>query len=446
MVTIGSTDKPGTITTIESATSSGVNLSAPGNVLLVGQADLANGNASAGEVKRITRPKQAITEFGDPMDSVLAYNVREAIFMGAWPVYAIAADTTDVSSEDLSGASTQSASLSNAPIVENVDDISITVNSTTKDITFVYNEAVDATEPDVDHVRVNPVTGEMYADEAFGNTGDEASYTYLSYSGAFDTIKTATNPVDNTEYIRDIVDIVYSLTENQTIVDDLVTTVDEMESNGWYALAKAGAGEPYISSASSYTNPYDNSRVQLMYPSRDSDGNSILGADAGYRSQLGIDGSPIFGRLTAVSKLAENPDDSAQVSLINAGVVPVVEQSGGAKLVEDVTTVQDGNTQEAAWTQSFSRMVTDYVAEIAEAEAEPFIGRLNTRGARNQLSTRMSSELKSLLASQQIQAYSLVVQEDTATKVDVDIGINVTDPIKNIETTISAGDVRGGTE
>lgn len=446
MVTIGSTDEPGTITTLESAASSGVNITAPGDVVIVGQADLSNGNASANSVKRITRPNQARNEFGPTDSSPLTKAIQDAIIMGAWPVFAIATERTSVTGEDLSGASGQTGTLANAPVVEDADSISFTINSTSKDTVLVWDEDPADSTPGTDEVLVNPVSGKYNIDEAAGNTGDDVDYDHFDYPSAFEAVKTEKNPVNANEYIREVVDGVYSVSENSSVVSDLDTTVDEMEQEGWFVIGHAGAGEPYIGDISTYTQSYDNSRIQLIYPSRDGDGETIIGSFAGLRASLGIDEYPIFKRLDNETDLQFNLDDSERTSLINAKVVPLKEEGAGAKIMEDLTTVKDDNTDEQAWTEAFARLVTDYVAELSNEIAEPFIGRLNRRGARNQLGSKLSGELKSLLNSHQIDGYALVVQEDTATKVDVDVGISVTDPIKNIETTITAGEVQRGTE
>lgn len=88
MVTIGNTKLPGVQTTVKSSGSTGVNVGAPGDVGLVGPADLIDGVASENEVKRITSAPSASTEFG--RGSELSVNIADALAEGAYPVYAAA--------------------------------------------------------------------------------------------------------------------------------------------------------------------------------------------------------------------------------------------------------------------------------------------------------------------------------------------------------------------
>lgn len=443
MVTIGNDTLPGTILTLESATSTGANIGAPGVPVILGQGYLSEGNASAGEAKRITRPKAARDEFGPAEKSMLTQQVQDALVAGAYPVYAIAATENSVSSEDLSGESGQTATLGNAPVQEVAGDIVFTVNSTTKTTVLYYEGDPANATVGSDEVYLNPVTGKFKVDESMGSAGDSVDYTYLDYTAAFDELTT----VELAEgFIREIVDFVGIITENSSVRDTLETEVDSMENNGWLAIGVAGAGEPYISDTSTYTDSYDNSRLQLIYPSRDSDGGSLLGAYLGLRSSIGIDSSPIFSRMTQKSSLLENLTVSEQEDLVNAKVIPLEEQGGGAKVMEDLTTVADDNTAEASWTQGVSRLITDFVAETVNDIAENFIGDFNDVDVQNTLRGNIAQELKALLESRAIEAYSIIVEEVDSTTVAVDIGINTADPLRNIDLTVSAGAVQNGVQ
>lgn len=442
MVTIGNSDTPGTILTIESARSIGTGVEAPGDVVLVGQADLQNGSASANDMVQVTRPKQAADEFGARSDSQLTKAVQDALVEGAYPVFAIAAERKSVTAYDLSSESGNTGTLPDAPHVEDASAVTFTINSTTKDTTLYYDDDPANGTPDTDEVLFNPVTGKFHADESLGSAGDEADYEHFDYTAALDEVKNA--QIGDNEYLRERVDLVGVTNENDNVVNDLDTTISEMENEGWLAIGVAGAGDPHIADTSTYNNNFDTSRMQLVYPSRTGDNRTAIGAYLGHRSTLGIESSPIFNIVQELKSLQFSVSESQKTNLVNARVVPLEERGGGAKIIEDVTTVTDSNDAESAWRQGFSRLVTDYVAEMADEKAQPYIGELNTSGARASLRENVSAELRELMESNQLQDYSIVVEEDTSTSVLMDIGIETTGPIKNIYTSVLAGDVQNG--
>lgn len=454
MVTIGNDTLPGTITTIESATSSGANIGAPATPVLVGQAYLSGslssstGSASANTAYRVTRPKKARDLFGDPDSSQLTTAIQDALVEGAYPVYAIAPAVQSVTGEDLSGVTSRSTTLANAPLIEEASDITFTINSTTKNTTLYYKGDPTNASPSTDEVLVNPQTGKVYADESMGNTGDSVDYNYADFSNTYDEITNASFDSGNT-FLREVADFIGLVDENDTQVGNAKTKSENMESNGWFNIALAGAGSPYIDDAntasdetSSYTDSYDTSRLQLINPSRTSDGDTIMGAYAGRRSALGIDASPLFKRLDSVGALLNNLNQSQKENLVNAQVIPVDEVTDGAKIVEDLTTVSDSNTDESSWRRGFARLVTDFTTERINAASEPFIGDFNRVDTQNNIKGNVTSILKDLLSSQAIEGFSLVVEEVDSVTLAVDVGIKTTDVLRNIEVTITAGDVK----
>lgn len=440
MVTIGNDTLPGTITTIESNVSTGVNVGAPGTPVLVGRADLSSGTATADTAEKVATPVNARKLFGD--GSQLANAVTDALSEGAYPVYAVPATVTSVSGEDLSGVSSDTTTLVNAPLVEDASTISVTVNSTTKTPVLVYDDDPSNLTPGTDEALINPITGKMHVDETMGNTGDSIDYEYQEFSGAFDEVRNASFSGDN---LQEIVDFVVSLNENDTVVDDLQTTVGEMENDGALAIGLAGAGDPYIGDTSTYTNNYDDSRMQLYYPSRNDSDETIMGSLAGLRSRFGISDSPMFSRIATQKDLRVTITRSQQEDLVGERVNPIRDQSGGALIVEDLTTVDTStNLEEKNFDQGIARLVTDYVAEYSNEQAELFIGELHTRQARNALRAIIVKELRKLLSSNAITAFSLVVDRVDANTASLDVGIETIEPLRNIETTITAGAVQTG--
>lgn len=453
MVTIGNDTLPGTITTLESAPSVGVNVGAPGTPTIVGQADLdgASNAADPNTAVEITRPKQARDRFGLAENSQLTTAVQDALAEGAYPVYAVA-PPVETTTQDLSGDSGSTGDVENTPLIENVDDVTFTINSSEKETTF-YPEGnpTNTSVPDGE-VLVNPQDGRFYADEALGNSGDELEYSHADYSAdTFDAINEL--EVAGNEFLRDITDFVALTDEKGSIKDMLETHVDDMEGNGDFAIGLAGAGEGYVIDAVSagqqsteYSDSYDNSRLQLVTPSRDNEGRTLIGSYVGARSRIGIDSTPVFKALRTQSSLQTNLSQDEQEDLVGEQVIPIEERSGNARIVEDLTTVSDTNTEEQQWRQGISRLVTDYVAELSREEAEPYIGEFQDPTSRNNIRGNVSARLKELLESRQLRGYSLVVEAVDDMTVAVDIGIDTADPLRNIELTVAAGSVQNGVE
>lgn len=452
MVTIGNDTLPGTITTLESAVSAGVSLSSPGVPVIAGQGYLqgSTAEASANEVHRITRYRSAETQFGSRENSQLTRAVQDALSEGAYPVYAIAPEETEVTAEDLSGTASQSITLSNAPVQENADDITFTINGTTKDTVLYRDGDPSNASPGTDEVYLNPVTGEAYADEQAGNTSDEVSYWYLDYSNTFDAIQN--HEISATaQLLPEVVDFVGLVTENGGVRDSLDSATITMETNGGFTIGLAGAGSPWIDDAGtttdevgSFSNSYDSSRLQLIHPSRDGDGNTTVGSYVGARGRIGISTTPIFKNLRTQSSLQFNLSTSQQEDLVNAKVNPIEQRSGSARIIEDLTTVSSTNSEEQAWTQGSARLITDYVAEAIDVVSAPFIGNFNDPDVRNTIKGNASAELRTLLENNQLQDYSLVVESEDDTTVIIDVGIEASSPLRNIDLTVSAGDVQGG--
>lgn len=438
MVTIGNDTTPGTVITMESNVSTGVNVGAPGDLVLVGQADLSSGTASANTPEQVSTPVQARKLFGD--GSMLTNNIVDALSEGAYPVYAIAPEQKSVTDEDLSSLSDDSGTLNEAPLIEDAEEIVFTINSTTKTTVLVYDEDPTNKTPDTDEALVNPVTGKYQLDETAGNTGDSVDYEWFDYPPAFEAITDASM---GSEKLRDIVDFIFSLNENSDVVNDLQTTVNELEGQRAFTIGIAGAGSPYITDTSSYSNSFTTSRMQLYYPSRNDDNESIMGSIAGLRARLGMNASPMYKTLVTQEDLQFTISTTDEANLIGEKVNPIRDQSRGALIVDDLTTVDPTtNSDERNYTQGLSRIIGDYVTEYADTNSQTFIGELHTPEARNALEGVIQKELVALLASDALLAWSLNVDKVDSQTASLDIGFKTVEPLRNIEITTTAGAVQ----
>lgn len=449
MVTIGSDALPGTITTIDSSANVGSAINAPGVPVFIGQAYLPDGSANAEQVYRVRRASRATSLFGPADKSLLTDAIHGALVEGASIVYAVAANENQSTTQDLSGTSSTSITLNNAPVQEVAGDITFNINGTDKTTVLYYDGDPAEASVGQDEVYLNPQSGKAEADESAGNTGDDVEYTYVDYQGAVDAVETATIQ-DGETYLRDVADFLVAVDENEDAKTVVVDKSKAMDDNGWFNITLAGAGEPYIldkntntDETSSYSNPFDTSRAQLIYPSRDN-GNTVIGEYAGRRAAIGIDSIPMFETIQSVSTLQRTLDQSQKENLINAYVNPLEARRSNVLIYDDLTTVSDSNSSESSWRRGFARLVTDFVAERAEERAEPFIGDFNERSTLNSLRGNVSSDLKDLHETGQVVGFSLLVEKIDSTSAVLDIGIQTAKPLRNIDIQVTTGDVSGG--
>ncbi|MFC6717888.1 phage tail sheath subtilisin-like domain-containing protein [Natrialbaceae archaeon GCM10025810] len=423
MVTIGNTRLPGVQLTVQSSRSVGVNVGSPGEAGLIGQADFAEGTAEPNEVHRITNAPTAAALFG--RDSPLAINVADALSEGAFPVYAIAPDEIDAS-DDVMGST---GTLSEAPLSEDPDDITFEVGGTTLTTTVVLEEP-ESLSPSENEVLVNPVDGTYHLD-ASGSVEGTASYIALDYEGAIDAL------VDEE---GDILDFIGILPESEEVASYLHDVVKDMESKGDFAIAIAGATS-HLEDVFSYENPFDSSRIQLQYPMRNADGESMIGSYVGLRAGLGMNASPMKKRLSGQDRLYHSLSREEMEALVEERVNPIKSERAGALVMDDVTTVSPENPDEYEFQQGISRLVTDYVAVITNENADMFIGELHTQAARNALRGNIKSELKDLLSLSAIVGYTVEVEPIDAMEARVNVGIETIKPLRNIRATVTAGQV-----
>jgi hypothetical protein len=428
MTEYGNTIEPGIVTNVSSVGAVSTSGGSPSDVALVGQADLVDGNATAGDVYQITSGPTARNEFGT--DSPLTTGIIDALEEGAYPVYAVAATSTSVTGEDLSTLTSNSGTLSEGVVSEDADEITFTINSTTMTTVLTFDDPSTA-DIGADEVYVNPATREFQIDPGatIGNTGDDVDYNVYDYSGGIDSVEADAG---------DAVDFVTPLSEDDAANTHAQTTVGTMADEYNFAMAIVGAG-PYISDPVAFSNNFDDSRVLTVYPSRNADGESTLGSYAGLRASLGISTTPINKRLATQKKLSEKLNLAERGSLIEARVVPMAQESSGARIADDVNTVSDDNSDEANIRYGFSRLVVDAVLETVRANEQPFIGRLNAYPVRKAFEGLVRQQLRPLSRSNAVLDYTVRVQKVDATTARLELSVDTAEPIRFIKNDVSVG-------
>lgn len=428
MASYGSTSEPGIVTDVESALTISTSGDAPADVGIVGQADLTVGTANPNEVYQVTRASKARTWFGE--DSLLSKAVVDALDMGAYPVYAVATAEEQVNGEDISGITSTSGTLSNAPVIEDASEIFVTVDGVSKNVSVTLDDPATLS-PGTDEVFVNPVEGTFEVDSApsdADDTNDTVSYTRYDYQSAIDALQAGAG---------EAIDFLAPLSENESVTNYAQTTLSNMAGEYNFALGLFGGGT-YLD-PNTYQNPYDDSRIQVVYPSRNKAGESTLGSYAGLRASLGIRTTPINKTLDNQKNLHVGLNKAERGSLINARVVPLADEAAGARVADDVNTVSDDNSEEAGIRYGFSRLVFDYAITVVRMNEKPFIGRLNSPAVRNALEGLLNNQLKPLTRSNAILDFSAEVFEVDATTASVELQVEAAAPLRFIENTVTVG-------
>lgn len=428
MASYGSTSEPGIVTDVESALTISTSGDAPADVGIVGQADLSVGTANTNEVYQVTRASKARTWFGE--DSLLSKAVVDALDMGAYPVYAVATEEEIVGDEDISGITGTSGTFSNAPVIEDSSEITITIDGVEKDVSVTMEDPATLS-PGTDQAYVNPVEGSFEVDSAPSDgddTNDTAEYTAYDYESAIDAMEADAG---------EAIDFLAPVSENDDVTDYVQSTLSDMAVEYNFALGLVGAAT-YLDPLA-YENAYDDSRMQVVYPSRNADGDSVIGSYAGLRASLGIRTTPINKNLDNQKDLATSLNKAERGSLIDSYVVPLADEAAGARVADDVNTVSDDNSEEAAIRYGFSRLVFDYAITIVRLNEKPFIGRLNSPAVRNALEGLLNNQLKPLTRSNAIISFSAEVFEVDATTASVELQIDAAEPLRFIENTVTVG-------
>lgn len=425
MVTIGDTTLPGVEANVTSALSIGVSVTSPGEVGLIGEADLSEGTANANEVYRVTTANKAEVWFGQ--DSPLAQICSDALREGAFPVYAVAVEEVTGTETVPSGPAVDS--FDNAPVSEVADTYDVSAIDTDAYINKHYGDVSNVSSETL-KVDVNPIDGAYQVGDAASGTED-ISYSYFNYEAAVDEL---------VKERGDSVDFIAPWTENRSVVDYVETSVDGMEDHYEFAICLAGATGT-IQDTSTYDNPYDNSRVQLIYPGRNEAGESIIGSYAGLRSALGISKSPMRKRFSGQRNLYHRLNTADYEALVAENVNPISSRSAGARILEDQTTAQDDNLDENAFQQGISRLICDYVTLIVQQNADAFIGELHTVSARNTLRSVIETELSDLRDQDTLIDYTVSVAKIDSLTAEVNVGIETVKPLRNIVANVTAGQV-----
>jgi len=412
---IGSNSEPGVSSTVDSAPSVSAAGDSPGVPLIVGSADLNDGEANAAEVYSVEDSAQAQTLFGK--ESRLTRNVLDARSEGASPILAVATPESTVT-QDISALASTSGSL-DEPAKESADLVTVTVDGTTKSVEY-YLETVANKTVETDKAYFNPTNGNFELDGAPSNSGS-IEYTALDYQAALQAV---------VEYTGDV-DFITALKERSGVTTHVLGAANDMASAEKTALAVASVPTPV--DANAFTNSYDDSRLQLWTPGRTDDFGSTLGAFVGMRANVGITTTPINQRLSLRARPAQELGETDRSTLIDKNVTPAERIGESLRVADDVNTVSDSNSEEANIQYATTRLVVDFLIDTIHLLEKPFIGKFNSPGAIEQLSDLLNKEARPLSQSNVIYSYNAEVTMIDPTTARVVFNADVAEPIRFIE-------------
>jgi hypothetical protein len=429
MTQYGNDTEPGIVSDLTSSASVPSGGDAPNNIGIVGQADLVNATdpADTTTVYEVSRASNAFNWFGPAETSLLTSAIIDALDEGAGSVYAVVAPETEVTSEDQSGISGTKVDLDYSPIREDPARITVDLDGTMLDTSVVY-DGVDSYSPSAGAAVANPVRGTLEVPSTPSTTLD-VGYEYFDYQSGIDVML---------DLVPDEIDQLYPLSEASSVVDYAQQEVNAL-TNEYELVTCAGGAEIHIPDFSAYTNPYDDSRTQLVYPTRFEDGTSAIGAYAGMRATLGLSETPINKRLQTNKRLNVGVKRADRGTLTDANVVPLADESRGVRVTDDPTTVTSSNTDEMNLEYGFNRLAADYIIETTRENEQPFIGDLNSQTVRNVLEGLVSGSLTDLQESSVVLSYNIEIQKVSATRARLEMYVDLIEPLRFIENTITIG-------
>lgn len=430
MTTYGDKLEPGITTDITSSAAVPTFGPAPSDVGIVGQADLENATNAANldRVYQVTRASKAIEWFGPKSSSLLTNAVIDALNENAYPVYAVAAESTTVTGETHDSVTSAEFSFDNAPIREDEASVTVTLDGTDLNVNIVRDE-VSSYSPGSSECYLNPVRGTVNIPSS-PETGLSVDYDHFDYETGIDVM---------VENVADVIDFFLPLSENGGVVDYCNVAVSNMEQNYNLAICNGGA-DININDVTQFEQGYDDSRTQVVYPTRFEDGTSALASYVGFKANLNLEETPINRRLTTNKVLDETLNRAQRGTLNSEDVVPLANEPRGVRITDDPTTVSDANKDEKNLNYGFNRLVADYIIETTRDNEKPFIGKLNSQTVRNTLQSMVEEQLTTLQESEAVISYDLNIVKEDAVSVGVEMYIDLVEPLRFINNTITIGE------
>jgi hypothetical protein len=431
MTTYG--DFPGVRVTTTGGGITAIDVGAEEKLVIFGNGDVSSGSASVNEPTQINSNRDADAKFGT--DTELAQAMRDARGNGANIdlLYGVMYEEVEVTGESFGGSQTDT--LANSPIVEDVSTITVTDTVASEDMSveFRYEDSL-ATPSAGNTVFINPNTGDFAADSS---SDYEFDYAHPDWQSALDAADNVLQEAETGIYV--------TLSEAESVASSLSSKVTALRSEFKLINGIAGA-QPNTNSdnngpaydANSYTDNVDSDTQFLAAPVRVEDSSdTVLPGIAGLFAGNAID-NPIYNdALTGYTGLEQSITKSDEDGLADEQVIPVRE-AGSIRLKRSLST----STEEDWERDFFRRRIVDRTILIAQQVGERTVGRVNNEDTREVAEDVIRSELQDLANDGVIQGntsdeqnFTVEVSENSTDpdQIDIDIGITPFGVVKRID-------------
>lgn len=437
MVTYGTSAIPSDIIEVLSGGTVAISAAFENTMVVVGGMDTAEGNATPGELVRVSSPSDAQTKFGD--GSELHQQSSLAFQNGVGELRML---PVEESTETESFTGSASGTLSNVPFfdpaVQPEHEITAqdTVESASVDVNVVYTDGSPSAPSEANTINLDYVTGQWTADES---SDYEITYDYGDYSSG--SLQAA---VDSSPRMLAV------CTESESVVNDVATEVNDNATDFDFMHSLGGAkprseDDTATAYATNYTDGVDERRVSLAFSPRgyvdDAETTEVrtVGAIGGYLASLSLGLSSTNDSIGGLTGLRTELTPSEAGTLIDSQVMPLIDYPP-VTIVKDMTTSTDPRFERV-----YGMQVVDEATEISHVISREFVGEQNTTSNRNLLKRSHRNAYRGMEDSSPplLDDYTVSVTENESdpNQVDVEIGLDIVDIMDTVSVTITVGDI-----
>ena len=396
---------PGVRAVITPGGIAGVQVGREQKLVLFGRADTNAGSASANDPTTIATRVDARSKFGEKTELALA--MEDALNNGANIdyIYGVALDETQVLGDNGRGAAGDSTKLddgvgrlSNDPIVEDVDDITIEDGSNNeKTPVFRHESPPDASSVESGEVAVNPHTGEIADPDGDSLTVD---YKIADWQAAFDAADRVVNHNETGIYC--------ALSDTESVAAELSTKVDELAPT-WKLIKGIAGAQPNETNdfgeagydTENYDDGINNDRMFLAGSVRiqgqTDQQRTILGGIAGLFAGHALINPVYNDSIDGFVGVSESLSGADSDRLRTANVIPVNDErlDGG----QGLRLAGNHSTSDAdGWVRDFHRIrIVDQVLMIGKELGEQAVSNLMSDNLLQSLQEDYEAELTGLV-------------------------------------------------
>jgi len=422
----------------------GVTVGREQKLVLIGYGDPASGSANVNEPTQIQSQLDADRKFGD--GSRLANQMKDALSNGANIsfLFGVMLDEKTVSAESFAG--TTSGTLANAPIVEDLDTITVrdttdATDSSSDDFVVEFNYESPPPAPtldgsETDKVFINPNTGEWEADSS---SDYEFDYEYGDWSTAISEAGTVIAEEETA--------VIATASDAESVASTLSGQVNTLREDYKLAVGLSGA-EPNLTDSDgtaaydtgTYTDAIDNDSLFLHATARkEGSVEKITGGLGGLLAGNALDDS-IYRDTLNVGAVEQRLSLSDANNLRDAQVIPIRQPPTGGSVV--VSGNLSTSTETDYERDYFTKRIVDQVILVARVVGQSTVGRINTPDTRASAREQIRSQLKGLAEDGLIESdgdssFFINVFEVDANTIGIDLGVTPFGVVKRVEVSLT---------